>query len=75
MGMAFPQISEFGANPVFQTLVAQGKTTVSEFAFKLATSGSELFLGGVNNNLFTGAFTQNRVTSVVCAFKISTRCD
>ncbi|KAF4602317.1 hypothetical protein EYR40_005522 [Pleurotus pulmonarius] len=64
MGMAFPQISEFGANPVFQTLVAQGKTTVSEFAFKLATSGSELFLGGVNSNLFTGAFTQNRVTSV-----------
>ncbi|KAF9490544.1 acid protease [Pleurotus eryngii] len=64
MGMAFPQISEFGANPVFQTLVAQGKTTASEFAFKLATSGSELFLGGVNSNLFTGAFTQNRVTSV-----------
>lgn len=75
MGMAFPQISDFGANPVFQTLVAQRKTTVSEFAFKLATSGSELFLGGVNSNLFTGAFTQNRVTSVVCATNIVTHRD
>ncbi|KAL0949545.1 hypothetical protein HGRIS_009594 [Hohenbuehelia grisea] len=64
MGMAFPQISEFGANPFFQTLVAQGKTTASEFGFKLSTSGSELFLGGVDTNLFTGTITQVSVTQV-----------
>lgn len=65
MGMAFPQISVFGRNPVFQTLVAQGKTTTPEFAVKLATSGSSLFLGGVDTSLFTGSFTQNPVTQVV----------
>ncbi|KAJ8518369.1 hypothetical protein ONZ45_g4558 [Pleurotus djamor] len=64
LGMGFQQISVFGANPVFQTLAAQGKTTASQFAFKLATSGSELFLGGVNSRLFTGALTQVPVTTV-----------
>ncbi|KAF5370147.1 hypothetical protein D9758_001280 [Tetrapyrgos nigripes] len=62
MGMAFPAISEFGANPVFQTLIAQGQVDEPVFAFKLSTSGSELFLGGVNNDLFTGEFTQVPVT-------------
>ncbi|KAF8897319.1 acid protease [Infundibulicybe gibba] len=64
MGMAFPQISDFGANPVVQTLIAQGKTTAPEFGVKLSTSGSELFLGGVDTGKFTGAFTQNSVTQV-----------
>lgn len=65
MGMAFPAISQFNANPVFQTLVAQSVTTASIFAFKLATTGSELFLGGVDTTKFTGDFTQNPVTEVV----------
>ncbi|KAA1466106.1 acid protease [Dentipellis sp. KUC8613] len=64
LGMAFPQISVFGDNPFFQTLVAQGKVTSSEFGVKLSTSGSELFLGGVDTSLFTGSFTQNPVTEV-----------
>ncbi|TFY69453.1 hypothetical protein EVG20_g3167 [Dentipellis fragilis] len=64
LGMAFPQISVFGENPFFQTLVAQGTVTSSEFGVKLATSGSELFLGGVDTSLFTGSFTQNPVTEV-----------
>jgi cathepsin D len=65
MGMAFPQISVFGANPVFQTLVAQGVPTASQFSFKLATSGSELFLGGADSSQFTGSFTNVPLTHVV----------
>ncbi|KAF8076138.1 acid protease [Lyophyllum atratum] len=61
MGMAFPEISEYNANPLFQSLVTQGKTTAAQFAFKLSKSGSELFLGGVNNDLFTGALSQSPV--------------
>jgi len=55
VGMAFPALSVFGDNPLFSTLVAQG-TVPPVFGFKLAETGSELFLGGVNRNLFTGAF-------------------
>ncbi|THH17604.1 hypothetical protein EW146_g3238 [Bondarzewia mesenterica] len=64
LGMAFPQISVFGEDPFFQTLVSQGTVTSPEFAVKLATSGSELFLGGVNDALFTGDFTEVPVTTV-----------
>lgn len=70
MGMGFKEISEFGADPVFQTLVAEGATSVSEFAFKLASSGSELFLGGVDNQAFVNGFTQVPVTTLVCAHEL-----
>ncbi|KAF7289300.1 Acid protease [Mycena indigotica] len=55
VGMAFPALSVFGANPLFTTLVNQGQVP-SAFGVKLADSGSELRLGGVNTALFTGAF-------------------
>ncbi|GLB33562.1 putative peptidase A1 family protein [Lyophyllum shimeji] len=61
MGMAFPQISNFPANPVFQTLIAENKTTARQFAFKLTNSGSELFLGGANNSQFIGSLSINPV--------------
>jgi cathepsin D len=65
MGMAFPQISKSGSNPFFQTLVAQGVPAAPQFSFKLATSGSELFLGGVDNSKFSGSFTNVPVTREV----------
>ncbi|KAJ3812930.1 acid protease [Lentinula aff. lateritia] len=64
MGMAFQEISVFQAVPVFQTLVAQGVVTAPEFGVKLATTGSQLFLGGVDTALFQGDFTTNPVTQV-----------
>ncbi|THG99192.1 hypothetical protein EW026_g3106 [Hermanssonia centrifuga] len=62
MGMAFPEISEYNANPVFQNLVAQNKTEDAVFAFKLAKTGSELFVGGVNDALYQGDFSYTNVT-------------
>lgn len=66
MGMAFQSISKFNAPPVFQTLISEGVLTSQVFGFKLAASGSELFLGGTNSNLYTGAFTWVTVTNQVC---------
>jgi len=57
MGMAFQSISRFHAPPVFQTLISEGVVTSQVFGLKLASSGSELFLGGTNGALFTGDFT------------------
>jgi cathepsin D len=62
--MGFPQISVFGASPVFQTLIAEGETTEPVFGFTLETSGSELFLGGTDTSKFTGDLTFTPVTEV-----------
>ncbi|KAI0292907.1 acid protease [Russula brevipes] len=63
MGMGFQSISNFNASPLFQTLISEGIVTSPVFSFKLATSGSELFLGGTNSALFTGNFTWVPLTS------------
>jgi cathepsin D len=62
MGMAFPSISSYPADPVFQTLVAQGQTDAPKFAFKIANTGSQLTIGGVDDSLYTGSITYTPVT-------------
>jgi cathepsin D len=67
MGMGFQSISAFNASPVFQTLVSESVVKSSVFGFKLnVTSGSELYLGGVNKKLFRGNFTWVNLTDEVC---------
>jgi cathepsin D len=65
MGMSFKSLSNFAADPVFDTLVSQGAVPESVFAFKLASSGSELRVGGVNSALYKGSFTYTPVTEKV----------
>ncbi|KAI9570735.1 aspartic peptidase domain-containing protein [Boletus coccyginus] len=62
MGMAFATISVFQANPVIQTLIAEGQLSDPVFAFKLASPGSELRIGGIDTSLYTGSFTYTPVT-------------
>ena len=62
LGMAFKNISQLHANPVFQSLVAHNQTTEGVFAFKLARNDSELTLGGVNEALYTGEFAWSDIT-------------
>ncbi|KIM26783.1 hypothetical protein M408DRAFT_177621 [Serendipita vermifera MAFF 305830] len=62
MGMGFQSISEYNAPPVFQSLVSQGQTSSGVFAFKLAQSGSELTVGGLNSALYSGSPTYTPVT-------------
>ncbi|KAL5487632.1 hypothetical protein ACEPAI_5740 [Sanghuangporus weigelae] len=63
MGMAFQSISEFNKVPVFQSLSEQQQTTQGAFGFTLLeTSGSELFLGGVDTSKISGDLTFTPVT-------------
>ncbi|KAH9988225.1 Asp-domain-containing protein [Russula vinacea] len=57
MGMAFESISIYQASPVFQTLISEGILASPVFSFKLASSGSELSLGGVDPNYDDDDFT------------------
>ncbi|EKM50163.1 uncharacterized protein PHACADRAFT_201008 [Phanerochaete carnosa HHB-10118-sp] len=57
LGLAFPSVSRLNTSPFIQSLVDQGQISAPVFAFKFADDGSELTLGGTNNNLYTGGFT------------------
>ncbi len=65
MCLAFQSISKFNGTPVFQTLISEGVVTSQVFGFKLASNGSELFLGGTNSKLYTGDFTWVSLTDEV----------
>jgi cathepsin D len=65
MGMAYESLSVQNSNPVFQTLVAEGQVDCAVFSFKFDTSGSELFLGGVNPAYKEEDFTWIPVTKEV----------
>lgn len=62
LGMGYQSISQYDSPPPFQTMVSQGQTDIPVFAFKLAREGSELFLGGINDGLYTGDITYTPVT-------------
>ncbi|KAG1865340.1 aspartic peptidase domain-containing protein [Suillus subluteus] len=62
IGMGLRSNSVFDADSVFETLVAQKAVPEPVFAFKLASSGSELRVGGVNSALYQGGFTYTPVT-------------
>jgi cathepsin D len=59
--LAFPTISNLKQNPFFNTASKQGVVKESVFGFKLASQGSELFLGGTNNKLFSGNLEFHKV--------------
>jgi hypothetical protein len=65
VGLGYEEISVYNSTPLFQTLVAQGCVTHPQFAFKLASTGSELYLGGTNPELYEGFFTYIPVTTQV----------
>ncbi|KAI9464474.1 acid protease [Lactarius psammicola] len=63
VGLGYQSISAYDSPPLFQTLVAQGRVTLPQFAFKLADTGAELYLGGTNPSLYNGSFTYVPVTT------------
>ena len=62
LGLAYPSLSSMRRTPFVNTAKAQGTLRTAEFAFKLAQSGSELFLGGSNSALYSGNFESHSVT-------------
>ncbi|KAF7316715.1 Acid protease [Mycena chlorophos] len=63
LGLAFPAISNLNENPFFYTADSDGSVPTNEFGFKLASSGSELYLGGANDDLYSGDIEFNEVDS------------
>lgn len=66
MGLAFPSLSSYNAKPFFNTLISEGAVDAGQFGFYLASSGSELSLGGSNSSLHNGDISWNAVTEEVC---------
>ena len=66
MGMGFQSISIYQASPVFQTLISEGILASPVFGFKLASSGSELSLGGVAPGYHDDDFTWIPLSNAVC---------
>ncbi|KAJ7067092.1 acid protease [Mycena amicta] len=63
LGLAFPAISNLNENPFFYTADAAGNVDANQFGFYLASTGSELYLGGTNEDLYTGDIEFNSVDS------------
>ncbi|CDO76342.1 hypothetical protein BN946_scf185011.g6 [Trametes cinnabarina] len=61
LGMAFPSISFYKADPFFTKLIEENQVRDPVFAFRLADK-PELALGGVNSDLFSGEITYTAVT-------------
>ncbi|CDO69152.1 hypothetical protein BN946_scf185042.g54 [Trametes cinnabarina] len=61
LGLAYPEISNLDESPFFNTAVSQGAVDEGVFGFKLASSGSELYLGGTNSDLYSGSIEYHDV--------------
>jgi len=62
LGLAFPSISKFGADPLFASLVSQKRLIDPTISFKLSSSGAEMYVGGANRMLYNGDITYTPVT-------------
>ncbi|GAA6005609.1 hypothetical protein JCM11491_003699 [Sporobolomyces phaffii] len=58
MGMAFSTISTLGTPTVFETLAAQAKLVANQFSFYLASTGSQLYLGGLDSTKIRAGTTR-----------------
>lgn len=62
VGLGYTSLSVWNAPPIHETLANQGTLTEKVLAFKLAKTGSELNLGGINKASYTGDITYTPVT-------------
>ncbi|KAF8729285.1 peptidase A1 family, partial [Rhizoctonia solani] len=63
MGLAFNSISSIGKPTFIDNLYSQGEISSPVFSFRLATTGSELYLGGTNAAKYSGSITYVPLTS------------
>jgi cathepsin D len=63
LGLAFPAISNLAQDPFFNSAITQHSVPTGEFGFYLAGTGSELFVGGTNPALYTGAIEYHNLSS------------
>jgi cathepsin D len=53
LGLAWPVISNLNENPFFVTIANAGAVDANQFGFYLASSGSTLYLGGMDENKYS----------------------
>jgi len=63
IGLAFPALSNLRQNPFFVTASNEKAVPQSVFGMKLASSGSELYLGGTDSTLYTGSIEYHSLSS------------
>ncbi|CED82068.1 aspartic protease [Phaffia rhodozyma] len=61
-GLGWPALAQLSGTSYFWSLINQGTVTSPVFSFRLATTNSELYLGGINSAHYTGAITYTPVT-------------
>jgi len=61
LGLAFQSISNLNAAPFFQNAFSEGAVPKNAFSFKLASSGSSLYLGGSDSKLYSGSIEYHPV--------------
>ncbi|KAJ3878292.1 aspartic peptidase domain-containing protein, partial [Lentinula edodes] len=66
-GLAFPAISNLDADPFFVNANSQGAVDSNDFGFYLASSGSELYLGGANSDLYYGSIEYHDISGASIA--------
>ncbi|KAL0573987.1 hypothetical protein V5O48_007956 [Marasmius crinis-equi] len=71
LGLAFPSIAQTHSSPFLNTAVSQKAVPNGSFGFKLANSGSELYLGGTNSKLYTGSLEYHNVDDSAGFWQIS----
>lgn len=55
--------ADISQNPFFVTAHKQGAVKSNEFSFKLASSGSSLYLGGANSSLHSGSIEFHNIST------------
>lgn len=60
-GLAYPAISNLRQNPWFNNAIESGVVSSGVFGFKLASSGSELYLGGTNPSHYSGSIEYHTI--------------
>ncbi|TCD70576.1 Type I transmembrane sorting receptor [Steccherinum ochraceum] len=63
LGLAFQDISNLNAAPFIQNAFAKKAISSESFAFKLASSGSSLYIGGSDKTKYTGSVEFHKVTN------------
>jgi len=71
LGLAFPSISKIGHGTFIDNAYEQGAIPCKSFSFFLASSGSELYLGGYDQARFTGDIEYHSVVDNVGFWKIA----
>jgi Eukaryotic aspartyl protease len=72
LGLGFPETSQFNATPVFHTMIEQKVVEKPVWGLKMAETGSELVLGGVNHSMYTGPVHYSPLTAKVCEAQSAT---